>query len=89
MPIIDIQITDVKRVKDNIAFKAVSGNNVIERTLNFNDIDNWTDFADWLINQSTDYVLVPNKEKSLSITFHTETDSEGNVIRIVDNVAVS
>lgn len=94
MPIIDIQITEVKRIKDNITFKAVSGNNVIERTLNFNTVDNWTDFADWLVNQSADYVLVPNKEKSLSITFHTETltDPETGIettIRIVDNVIVS
>ncbi len=94
MPIVNIQISDVKRVKDNVSFIATSGNDVIERTLNINTVDGWQDFAGWLIGQQADYNLMPNKEKSLSITFHTETvidpeTGEEATIRVVDNVIVT
>lgn len=91
MPTITIQISNVKQKQSIITFTATDTNNrVIERVLDRSDIDNWTEFAQWLINQDTpDYELLPDKEKSLAITFHTEPDSEGNPVRVVDNVVVT
>lgn len=88
MPTIIVNITDVTRVKNNVSFKATSGDAVIERTLNVNTVDNWDDFAQWLLDQQPDYDLLPDKEKSLSITFHTET-LEGVTRRVLDSVIVS
>lgn len=91
MPTVNIQISNVKQKQSIIHFTATDTNNrVIERTLDRTDIDNWTEFATWLINQDApDYELLPDKEKSLAITFHTETDSEGNTVRVVDDVVVT
>lgn len=94
MPVINIQISDVKRDRDNITFQATTGNKVIQRTLNINDVDNWQDFANWLINQQPDFELMPDKEKSLSIEFHTEaiidpeTGTESTT-KVVDEVIVT
>ncbi len=91
MPTINVQISNVKRKKNNISFTATSNNKVIERTLNIADIDSWPDFAAWLVNQEPDFVLVPDKEKSLSITFHAETfETEfGQTTKnVVDDVTV-
>lgn len=94
MPTIDIEISNIKRVKNNISFTATTGNKVIERTIDFNTVDSWQEFAEWLINQEPDYQLLPDKEKRLSITFHSETvfDPESNTeaqIKVVDNVGVA
>jgi len=94
MPTVNIQISDVKRIKDNVSFIATSNNKVIERTLDISDVDTWLVFSDWLINQDPDFNLDPDKEKSLDITFHVETgiDPEtGNefTFRVADGVIVS
>lgn len=95
MPTINIQISDVKRIKDNVLFQAIADNDdTIERTLEFELINNWNDFAGWLINQESDYTILPAREKNLAITFHMETvidpeTGEESVIKIVDNVIVT
>lgn len=94
MPTTTIQISNVKRKKNNVSFSATSGTEVIERILNINDIDNWDDFANWLINQESDFDLLPNKEKSLAITFHTEIVThpefgDSTTIKVVDEVIVT
>jgi len=95
MPTVNIQISDAKRIKNNVTFLAVADNDdAIERTLEFDLVDNWTDFADWLINQQPDYKMLPAKEKSLAITFHTETvidpeSGEEGTIKVIDNVIVT
>ncbi len=94
MATVNIQISNVKRKKDNITFTATTNNKVIKRTLNINDIDNWTDFSDWLINQQPDFELLPEKEKQLEITFHTEIvidpeNGEETTIKVVDDVGVT
>ncbi len=94
MPTITVQISNIKRVKNNISFIATTGSKVIERTLDFSTVDSWQEFAEWLINQEPDYTLLKGKEKSLSITFHNEafvdpdTKNE-STLRIVDNVDVT
>ncbi len=96
MPTINIQISNVKQKQTIITFTATDENNqVIERVLDRTDIDSWTDFSTWLLNQnSPDYELLPDKEKNLSITFHTETviDPEfgtESTIKVVDDVVVT
>ena len=95
MPTVNIQINDVKRVKNNVLFQAVADNDdAIERTLEFGLVDNWDDFAEWLINQPADYVVLPGKEKSLAITFHTEividpVTGEEVTVKVVDDVIVT
>lgn len=93
MPTVNIQISNVRCIKNNTSFIAIFNNKAIERTLNINDIDNWQDFASWLINQIPDYELLPNKEKLLNITFHSENviDPETGIemtTKVVDNVVV-
>lgn len=95
MSTIDIQISNVVRVKDNVTFIAVDDNNrAIKRTLNIDLVDSWDNFADWLINQNPDYEVLPEKEKSLNITFHNEISvdpetGEETTFRVVDNVIVT
>lgn len=90
MPIANIQITQAKQIKNNITFTAQQGNNVITREVDVSEFSTWQQFAQWIINQSPDFVLLPDKLKSLSITFHTETDPEtGATTRIVDSVIVT
>lgn len=95
MPTTDIQINNAIQTKNNVTFIAIDeSNGVIKRTLNIDLVDNWNDFASWLINQNPDYEILPEKEKNLSITFHTETEidpetGEEGTVRIVDNVVVT
>ncbi len=95
MPTINIQISNVKQKQSIITFIATDENDrVIERVLDRSDINDWTDFANWLINQEPDFELLPDKEKSLSITFHTETVTDPETgseatIRVVDGVVVT
>lgn len=73
MPTISVQISNVKQKQNIITVTATDENNkVVTRTLQRTDIDNWTDFANWLVNQTPDYQLLPDKEKQLEITFHAE-----------------
>lgn len=86
MPTINVQISNIKRKGNNVHLTITDSlNRVIERTLNRDDINNWNDFATWLVNQSPDYELVPDKEKNLSITFHTEI-IDGFPSKVVDSV---
>lgn len=99
MPTVNVQIGDIRRKGNNVHLVVtdLSSNKVVERTLNKDDINNWDDFASWLVNQDYDYELLPDKEKSLSITFHTETiNVEGPTgeiisvtVRVVDGVIVA
>ena len=92
MPTITVNITDVKRKGNNIQLTAQQGNKVIYRTLDRSSVDSWDDFANWLINQEPDFELLPEKNKTLEITFHTETvDTElGEVtVKVLDGVVVT
>lgn len=95
MPTINVQISNVKQKQDIITVTATDENNkVITRTLQRTDIDSWDDFANWLVNQTSDYQLLPDKEKQLEITFHTETVIDPisgleSTIKVVDDVIVT
>lgn len=95
MPTIQVVLSDVKQRKgsNNILFVATANNgNQIVREIDSSQIDTWQSFAEWMLAQESEFVLLPDKEKSLSITFHTETliDEFGNPysVRIVDDVIV-
>jgi hypothetical protein len=90
MPTITVQITEVKRVQNNIIFTARQGDNVITREVDVGEFDTWLKFAQWIVNQAPDFVLQPDKQKSVDITFHTVTNPEtGLVTRVVDSVSAS
>jgi hypothetical protein len=96
MPTIDIQLSDVRRKQNNVTFVATdtASNKVIERTININEINDWNTFAQWLLEQTADFELLPDKNKQLAITFHTEifTDpetGEQSTIRVLDSVVVT
>jgi len=95
MPTINVQISNIKQKQNIITVTVTDENNrVVNRTIDRNDIDSWTGFANWLINQQPDYQLLPDKEKQLDITFHTETvidPTSGleSTIKIVDDVIVT
>ena len=98
MPTITINISNVKENNNgsSVSFTATdTSNKVIERTLQRSDINSWPEFAEWLINQDKpDYRLLPDKEVSLEITFHNETEvdpesGEEIVTRLVDGVVVT
>lgn len=88
MPTTIIQIVEAKRVKNNITLTAKQGDNVITREIDVSEFDTWQKFAQWVINQAPDFVLLPDKQKTLTITFHNETQ-EGVIVRIVDNVVIT
>lgn len=90
MPTTNIQLIEVKQRPNtsNIVFTAQSGNRIITREIDISEFDSWQQFAQWIINQEPEFILQPDKEKSLSIEWHTET-LEDDTIRIVDNVTVT
>ena len=96
MPTIQVQLSDVKRRRNsnNILFTATDNlNRQIVREIDISDIDTWQKFARWLITQEPEFVTLPEKEKSLSITFHTETNTDPETgqeysIRVLDDVTV-
>lgn len=91
MPTIQVQLSDVKRQRGstNVKFKATDNlNRQIERMIDEAEFSTWNAFVDWLLNQNVEWELLPDKEKLLEIEFHIEQDSEGNNIKIRDNVTV-
>jgi len=98
MPTIQVQLSDVKRQRGstNIKFTATDNlNRQVERMIDeaeFEDLT-WTNFAEWLIQQNVEWELLPDKEKQLEITFHTETVTDPktgieSTIRVLDGVTV-
>ena len=94
MPTIQVILSDVKQRKgtENILFKVTDNNDrQIVREVDTSQFDAWNDFATWLINQEPEFVLRPDKEKTLEIVFHSEIiDGEtGPVnINVLDTVTV-
>ena len=95
MPTIQVDLIEVKQRfnTNNIVFTAKQDDKIITREINVGEFDTWEIFADWLINQEPEFILLPNKVKSLDITFHLEeiANSEMSItttIRVVDNVDV-
>lgn len=93
MPTVQIEIKEARKRDDNtVSFLAVNGNDIIDRTIDRATIDNLDALAEWIINQNPDYTLLPNKNITLEITFHTESepDENGNMLsyRVVDSVTV-
>jgi hypothetical protein len=87
MPTIQVDLIEVKQRlgTDNVVFTAKQGDSIITREIDISEFDTWETFADWLINQEPQFVLLPEKEKSLSIEFHTEI-IEDETVRILDSV---
>jgi len=96
MPTIQVDLTEVKqrRGSNNILFTATDSlNRQIVREIDASNIETWPEFATWLISQEPEFIRLADKEKSLSITFHTETltDPETgakSTIRVLDSVEV-
>lgn len=96
MPTIEVQLSTVKqrRNSNNVILTATDNlNRQIVREIDISDIDTWAAFAEWLIQQEPEFVILPEKEKSLGITFHTETKIDPETdreysVRILDNVTV-
>lgn len=91
MPTITVNVTNVRRQpnSDIVEFTATYNDQVIERRIFLSEFGTWDDFANWLVNQTPDFVLELDKEKTLDITFHTETGPEGETVRVVDSVVVT
>jgi hypothetical protein len=95
MPTIQVDLIDVRQKLDtsNVTFTAKLGDDIIVREIDTDDFASWEVFANWLINQKPEFIQLPDKEKSLSIEFHTEvvTDPETGedaTVRVLDNVTV-
>lgn len=95
MPTIQVDLIEVKQRfnTNNVIFTAKQDNKIITREIDIGEFDTWEVFANWIINQEPEFVLLPSKEKSLDITFHFEDVSDpltGAIatIRVVDNVDV-
>ena len=91
MPTIQIDLTEVKQRPNtnNVIFTAHQDDRVITREIDLSEFDTWGKFADWIINQEPEFVLLPDKEKSLEIEFHVEIDPETEAsYRVVDSVTV-
>lgn len=93
MPTIQVDLIEVKERPntDNIILTARQENKIITREIDRGAFDTWEIFADWLINQEPELVMLPDKEKSLSIVFHTETvidpeTGQSSIIKVVDSV---
>ena len=96
MPTIQVDLIEVKERPNtnNVIITAMQGDRIITREIDRSEFDTWEKFADWLINQEPEFILLPDKEKSLGITFHIETvtDPETGIettIRVVDEVVVT
>lgn len=96
MPTVQVQLSDVKqrRETNNVLFTATDNQNrQIVREIDATDIDTWTAFAEWMILQDVEFITLPDKEKLLEITFHTETvtdpeTGEEVTVRVLDSVEV-
>ena len=96
MPQVIIDIDRVDRIPGAgriVEIEAVYDNQKIIRTINIDDFANFTEFADWLINQSPDRESQEDWRRRLVIDFHTEeiTDPETgavSTVREVDGVEV-
>lgn len=98
MPTIQVQLSDVKRQRGstNIKFTATDNlNRQIVRMIDEGEFDDltWANFAEWLIQQDVEWELLPEKEKSLEITFHQETNTDPETgqdytVRVLDGVTV-
>lgn len=94
MPTIQVDLIEVKEHPgtDNVIFTALQGDRIITREIDRSEFDTWEIFADWLINQGPQFVLLPEKQKSLEISFHFETVVDPEVgevtIKVLDSVVV-
>lgn len=87
MPTIQVDLIEVKQrpKTNNVIFTATQADKIITREIDVSEFDTWAKFAEWLINQEPEFIRLPDKEKSLSITFHV--DEEG--FRVLDSITVS
>ena len=76
----------VLQVGDLIEVEARSGDDHVNSLLLSSELPTLQAFADWLLNQAVKTKTQSALQKRLTIDFHTETDPEGNTIRVVDNV---
>lgn len=95
MPTVQVDLIEVKERAgtDNVIFTAYQGNKVITREIDHSEFDTWETFANWLLSQEPQFVLLPEKEKSLEISFHFETivDPETGqeiTVKVLDSVTV-
>jgi len=90
MATITVVLTEVKKRKtdSNIIFTAKRGNDYFTREVGPGEFATWQDFSKWILSQSPEFEVLPDKQKTLTITFHTET-IEGQTIKIFDSVVVT
>lgn len=91
MPTKNIRIELVTETQQNIKVRVIDNALlVVERELNKDILDGtFEDFVQWYINQEPDYKRVPDKEKELQITFHSEIDpGTGESSNALDDIVI-